>query len=587
MPILPQVKPENINRGESKFYDLASRSNLFESDNSVYLFHSLKISEPGYNKLLGEADFVYLDKQYLIVFEIKGGDVKYNSATSEWWILGGTEKGDPFSQAAKNIFSIRRTLSEFTKLNFNSGQGLIFGYGVIFPDTLKPKEFKKKENGTIEYDPQLIGDYSDISDDKSLARYIERLKEYWSSHSKYKHNYDTGQIGIDERTLINIKNFFRRDIRFDVPNSEILKLTDRKIESYTEQQKSVLVSVNFNRGKGSIILGGPGTGKTILASELAISKSAEGTVLFVCYNNNLADFIRYKFSDTTNIHVFSVHKLYAQYLNKFNVQLNKSSYSDSEFYNELFPMTFYDILETYKAQIALYDFIVIDEGQDIFNEFHLLGLTSILKGGIESGDWAIFMDYNYQKIYNAFDEEFFNYFRYKYSSVTFALTLNCRNHTDIAKKASCYTKLERQDCLRKEGSPSVITYFYEQKDMHKKLRKKLNELISSGVPPSSIAVLCWNKNSKEMIISSEEEKFTEYNPASDKICVTTIHGYKGLEAHYVIVPDLQEDTYNYKKPEQANLLYIAFSRAKTQFILQAHASYETIFDDLKFEQSLS
>jgi hypothetical protein len=43
-----------------------------------------------------------------------------------------------------------------------------------------------------------------------------------------------------------------------------------------------------------------------------------------------------------------------------------------------------------------FDYVIIDEGQDLLNEYHIDAIGRLLKGGFESGDWAMFMDKDYQ-----------------------------------------------------------------------------------------------------------------------------------------------------------------------------------------------
>ena len=130
MPILPKYRTDFTNKGEKEIYSLANKSKYFENNLKRYLFHSLR-SHNVKRKLVGEVDFVYLDENFIFFLESKGGPVRYDSERDEWWVLGGTKRGEPFKQVTDYLFHFRDNLINEFYPDEKYRSKLIFGYGVF------------------------------------------------------------------------------------------------------------------------------------------------------------------------------------------------------------------------------------------------------------------------------------------------------------------------------------------------------------------------------------------------------------------------------------------------------------------------
>lgn len=124
---IPQVDPETIdNDGER---DVARELKNLPDDCIVY--HSYPWLKHGRTLYQGEADFLVLTPQGLLVLEVKGGTVSFNASTREW--RSGYEGiQDPFAQATKNIYEI---VDKIRKSEFNNNPHFPcpYGYAVVFP----------------------------------------------------------------------------------------------------------------------------------------------------------------------------------------------------------------------------------------------------------------------------------------------------------------------------------------------------------------------------------------------------------------------------------------------------------------------
>ena len=105
MAIFPSSPPTDDyfnSNAERKVFVKATESKALKSSDN-YLFHSLRIQNANI-RLTGEVDYVYLDKEFILFLEVKGGEVKYDSSTNQWWTMGGNKKQDPFKQVCSYLF---------------------------------------------------------------------------------------------------------------------------------------------------------------------------------------------------------------------------------------------------------------------------------------------------------------------------------------------------------------------------------------------------------------------------------------------------------------------------------------------------
>lgn len=566
------ISPSSLNgydfnsEAEKKIYVSALESRFFNNQER-YLFHSLNVAKTGDKKTKGEIDYVYLDNECLLFFEVKGNQVKYDSLKNEWWVLGGTQKGNPFEQAYKSLFQVRdNLLPELFSSRSVSGR-LIFGIGVLFPECIKPDEFRKSTIGQMEFDPALIYDYNDQINN-GLINYINRVKKYWSLHPFY-----ANRVGISQKEMATISMYFRRDLHFKLPVSDLLRKEADEVGRLTSVQMYVLDNLKFNPGKGGIISGGPGTGKTILALELLKRTLSESKrTLLVCYNKNLAEHLKNQTSKWTgDFKVCHLHSLYhdAEFSpNKTNQAIDTYDY----WFKEL-PLRFVRHLNEDKKQH--FDYIIIDEGQDILNEYHFDALGALLKGGIESGNWTIFMDKEYQNIYNADADDYFCYVRDVYPCFITLLYLNCRNTLSTIERASIQTGFLKMPCLRTNYVwKSAIKSYKSKTDLQNKINDLIISMLSEGIEKKHITILCFTKEQINDLTNSNKKLFVESAfSVPDKVNVSTIHAYKGLENEFILI--CGPENYDLHDKKQMSLIFIANTRALSQSIF---------FIDYRFEQ---
>jgi hypothetical protein len=577
MPISPSSLNgyEFSSTAEKNVYLSAVESKYF-NNTERYLFHSLNMVKTGDKKTKGEIDFVYLDKECILFFEVKGGAVKFDSLKNQWYVQGGTQPGDPFKQAYQSLFYTRDVLLPDLFGNRALPNRLIYGIGVLFPDTLKPHEFAKSTLGQMELDPELVYDYGDHKK-RNLISYIEKVKAYWSKHPQY-----IGRYGLSQKELTTISRYFRQDLLFKLPFTDILKKEADEMSRLTAMQMYVLDNLNYNPNKGGIIMGGPGTGKTLLALELLKRSLEKGNrTLLVCFNKNLAEHLTSQAKNLIGKGNFIITHLHGLYRNEDYWQFAPTVIENTDdYWSRALPLQFARNVK--QSEASSFDYIIVDEGQDILNEYHFEALGCLLKGGLDAGNWAIFLDKEYQNIYNPDADEYFEYLREVYPCFINSLRLNCRNTISTIKRASLQTGFPEMECLRRDQAwNSEIRFYSSDVDLKNSINQAISKMEMDGIEKKDIAVLCTDKYQLFSFLQSYPNKYIESAFAvTGKICISTVHSYKGLENKFILI--CGPEAYDPKDRKQMSLIYIANTRATAQSIIYLNVRYQQIITDRVF-----
>jgi hypothetical protein len=554
---------------EKKIYEMAQQSGYFNTS-LKNLYYSLRLSQTGNKKLSGEIDFLYIDDKFIIFLEVKGGEIKYDSLNNQWWVMGGTKQQDPFKQVCGSLFQVRDILLPELFNTKAISNRLIFGYGLLFPECIKPNI----TSSTIEYSMDTIFDFTDFNRKNGLVLYIENLKKYWLNSEKYQN----GIYGISSKELSTITSYFRRDLHFRLPSTEIIKNQSDEISRLTSAQMYALDNFKLNIGKGGIVSGGPGTGKTLLAIELLKRKIEEqNKVLFLCFNKNLADVLNERLLNSSNNESFKITHIHGLYEEINPNELRNTENYMHDFWNYLLPLKIKDTLKS--LEFDKYDFVIIDEGQDLLNEYHFDVINELLKDGFESGNWAMFLDHDFQNIYNPGAIEYFDFFKSIYPCYITKLFLNCRNTKSIVRLAAKQTGFAEMPCFRELDSwrSAIKKFTVSDQDLMNSLNQTIaNKINDDKIDPGKIAILCFTNEQKQQVLNANS-KISNYS-VQKKNCVTisTIHSYKGLENEFILI--IGPELFDYNNAVQMSLLYIAYTRATVQALFFTKISNQSAIE---------
>lgn len=492
----------------------------------------------------GETDFVIiLPSHGLLVLEVKGGEIAYDEHSRKWSrVLGNGQLKpiqDPFEQARRNT----HYLEDAIKLKGYQGAKTLpfaYGYAVVFPDC----EYKGPTPPGSE--PAIIFSASDLP---YLDRRITAALNQWCRIAK-----------PNPLTSDDVNNITKAIS----PGFNLLPVLFRKLEEQeeklfrlTKEQQNLL---SFLGGKPrACIEGVAGSGKTMLAQAQAEKFADTGkTVLFVCYNKNLAKWIRDSIADQYKdlITVRHFHGLCADWARKAGISFSPPNQGVNEFWQEDAADLLMDAIDVVSEK---FDAVIVDEGQDFYPSWWVP--LEAINSASDEGALYVFYDPR-QNVY--VDQKG----SLPALGEPYNLPTNCRNTRSIAGKCSEILNVEiptREEAPQGE-KPTVIKLELDY-DIKKRVERYISEWIKEGkLKPSQVAILSPVKKERSAIrdLSSVQKirMTTDVDVwrEGDAVLYSTVKGFKGLEADAVIlidVPVVADSTF-FKQSDY----YVACSRAK-------------------------
>ena len=248
------------------------------------IFHSSYVNNHRNPTRPREIDFIILipDNCSVICLEVKGGSYRFTEGL--WYLLPSNEPvSSPLNQARTAMFTLK---DEFRNTHFSSDSLLSLGCAVVFTDGEPSRERTPSRHMAL-----LIGAYDARDPDRlshTLKNYAEDLPPQRVRNklntpiasqlaqvklANLQHDLEPSDMIIKPPETI-----FRADLETLRP--QLLRLTSDQLNS--------LKRVRLN--DRCVIDGAAGTGKTVLAMELARQRCDQGeTVALLCSNPNLSD----------------------------------------------------------------------------------------------------------------------------------------------------------------------------------------------------------------------------------------------------------------------------------------------------------
>jgi hypothetical protein len=555
MKMLPPYIGKTISNAERKIFQAISTAPDLDG---WYCMHSLGVSNHIY-KREGEIDFLLVGEAGIFTIEVKGGRVHRDNGVWKFTDRYGrvTDKREsPFSQAQSAMYSIRQDIAQKYGPEANR---FLFGYGVAFPDIAFTTE-------SPEWNLNWVYDTEDTS--TSFEKYLIRLINSWKSQQK-NHKPLTG------KDIKDIVQYLRGDFETVVPISVGIKESEADLLKLTTEQVASLDAMEEN--PRVIFQGAAGTGKTLLALEQARRNASKGRkTLMLCYNKYLAAYLEQAIKDEAlheNITVKSVHSFFYDVIAraglKSELEIQNKARSTQEIYSETYPDLFLKAWDDSKQ----YDSLIIDEAQDVLVKNYLEPFSRVLKGGIEKGNWYMFLDPENQKdMFEKLDDDVLK--QIKSVSTSFTLTINCRNTKPIALQTEILSGIETAKIKKVEGVPVQYIWYEDDADQSIKVSDSINRVLGQGVSAGDITILSPLRYSNSIAGTGKlRTKAPLYHldtdnvaaPPTDRIAYTSIQSYKGLEASVIVITDITE----LEKDWNRVVNYVGLTRARTALIVSA------------------
>lgn len=563
--------PDNIkdfnSQGENLLYNKFKRELLSEK---IYILHSVFIQHH-LNKISGEIDFLVLIPNHgIFAIEVKHGGVSRNNGVWQYQNrFGKVSKTDksPFSQVSASMHSIRKYID--VKLDGepefqNKFKKILWGTGIALTSLDEIPDI-----GQEGFSWQIFSRRNLFT---PIHSYLDNLSNKWHKEYSTKQFYDFHNSRPSIKDCEKIIKIIRGD--FDIDYSPLNRLLNNElqIKQFTEEQFGILSFVEINQR--NLIQGAAGTGKTILAIEQTrrlIEKQMK--VGFICFNQKLGEHFSKIFKNgiQNNYVADSFHSFISKGIKNIN-ELQKYKDNQAEFFEFILPTTF--LLDNNLDEEEKFDYLIIDEAQDLINNNYLDVFDSILKGGLANGNFSFYGDFSNQAIFNNSKNNLIDILKSRaYFSTVPELTINCRNTRKISYQNTLLTGAKKPSNYDNQiDGERVIIERIEESVKNNFLFDEIQKLVTNKIDLTNISILSFKKIENSSLI--QDSRFIAY--LKKGLTISTVQSYKGLENSIVFLVDFPEIAFE----NILNLLYVGISRAKIKLIILLNSSSEKQFNHL-------
>lgn len=512
------------------------------------VYHSLGLSS-AYTGAYGEIDFVaMIPGQGLLCIEVKGGRIECRQGVWTTTNRSGETSAyrrSPFLQAREGMFKLVAAIRD--RFRAHSPEALCpTGWAVIFTDALAPPsspEFRREE--LIDANDLQRGPCALLRASPSLAAAVRSF----------------GEPSVS--TLATLAGFLRPDFDRVATLATTMWDAERRFIALTEDQYDVLDHVAGN--DAALVTGGAGTGKTMLALELARRLASEGRhVLLSCFNRELGLWLETRSREIVSGHITAghLHRLLRPRIEAGGLLAEAQASTSETAWFEAGALAL-------SGSDERFDSIIIDEVQD-FPAGPLLDLLETWqRQPVAPPGICLFGDFSRQALYGP-AEEARALLRQRLHPALFQLRRNCRNTRRIAAETTALTgAFDVKVSDEQPAGPSVERIFFDiPAHQQGALDRALQTLRAEGFNGTDIVILGPRRPERSVVAGLSScggyrivERDKRLRTAG--VIYSTIQAFKGLESPAVVLVDLEP------RPDHDTdaLLYVGMTRARTRLIM--------------------
>ena len=562
------------------------------------VFHSVHVDFPPGTATPREIDFVILNRRYcsVICLEVKGG--YYNVSKRQWYRASSKTplNSPPPDQAVTAMYNLKNA-------HFSSQKTLSLGCAVAFTDVNISGDMPKSLALLIGADDAR--DHVELS--KRLEDYAEKLSVKNGDDLQAQIDLENLQSELEGNVVMEPRlrpdTIFRQDLETLRP--QLLRLT--------AEQKSSLDIARLN--PRCVFDGAAGTGKTVLAMELARQHCEAGeTVALLCSNPILNDRFRRwadKLSNASSGTVvagtpvtlpFTVFKenrdLMAKHRQrrKDSPDLEKSlkfGQLDSK-WEKFIDETVQDL-----GQKGFFDYLIVDEAQNLCDEMFLKLMNALLKDGLADGRWAMFGDFVNQNIVSR-DLKGMDMLD-KFYPARASLQTNCRNTHEIAAAVAKFVDINSPPISGVHGPLVQLEYFGDQTDLGNFLERLVDSLKGRDFQSQQIILLSydtgeefdterryggWSLKNIDRESAKGKDPILVQGGQDNTLRYSDVYDFQGLESEVAILvlpvtkrmAHLAGSVVLPNFDHMRKVLYIGMSRAKAMLIIVADERYKRFLE---------
>ncbi|MCB9413400.1 MAG: NERD domain-containing protein [Actinobacteria bacterium] len=547
--MIPPVLDEAAPPGERELFTALATAAGTED---WIVLHGLRLSaHPTQER--GEADFVVVAPGHgVLVIEVKSHKSVGRDASGRW-LLGRSSPTtrSPFAQADAEKFAIVSYLSKRMGITTVHVESCVW-----FTHAPARREFVD----SIEWQPWQLLDMADLVD---VADRIVHILAAGRRHRAAAGHTWPEIVGPDQATAHRIVSELKPAMQAEVRPADLRRARKEELARLLEDQLLVLDSL---AGNDRLLVTGPaGCGKTFLALEAARLESALGRRgLLVCYNHAIGEYLKGEVAGIDGLSVTTLHDLMLTAAGVAPVALD-----DRSFWEERLPQLAWEALAT--ADQPRYDYLIVDEVQDLCRRNYLDVLDLLLASGLGNGRCLFFGDFDDQVLYDGSEKALLD--EVAGPLTVFRQKVNCRNTPGIARVAEsladsqeAYARYRRSD----DGAIPRVSVYRDGEHQQQLLLEAVQSLRDDGFDLHEIVVLSRYRDASAAATTTDpwlRQTLLDVRRGGavrkGRIRYSTIHSFKGLEASAVIITDVTEST----RGPYFDLLNVGVTRARDRLVM--------------------
>ena len=502
-----------------------------------------------------EADFVILHPRGRLVLEAKGGEIRClqgrweRKKSGKWQPLH-----PPFFQARDNSYEIR----DYLKRSFGKEAPEArapFNHVVVFPSI----DFNVE---TIEMPDARLIDRTELANSDLLKIMLRLLDD---TEQRYLARFPGQALPppLSDEQLLAVADRLRPDVRMTANLTP--EALERELIRLSSTQLRALDTAALS--KRLRIVGGPGSGKTLLAVEVCrreLAANPAQKVGLVCFNRYLGSFL-VEVAKTDRLQGVTPGSFYL-HVDRILGSATDAAATDPAYYQQRVRSALE--IARHMPEAEKFDLLVVDEGQDFRDDGDKLALLdAMLKGGLTKGRWRWFEDLDqilspdaatppspaHQGLLDHLDA---------YGQVE--VDCNWRNTEQIAQAAAKVMGRPTPPSFGVQG-PKVTTAIARPGREFDLLAALLGHEKLRAYRPEDIIVLSMKGAGKESFAGKTEAagfRLVPYDAAAPyeagTIRTSTVFKFKGMESHVVILTNVEALT----TTRERRKAYVGMTRAK-------------------------